>query len=95
MCNFIEDPASLVNAQLSDRQPTCRQLVRRSNGATPTYGSVHLVATLDVRIHGFRLRSAAPTAGIGSPTKIGFCASADGALLRLLAHIEVSQAQNR
>ena len=78
---LIEDPASLVHAQLCNWQPTYKELVRRSNGSAPTYGSVHLFVTLDaVRIHGCGLRGAATTAGIGPPTKIRICTSADGAL---------------
>ena len=94
VCNSIEDPASLVDAQLSNQQPTHKQLVRRSNGATPMYGSVHPVATFDAaHIHGCRVQSAVFTAGFVWPTKIGICTFAGGALPRLLARIEISQAR--
>ena len=94
VCNSIEDPASLVDAQLSNQQPAYKQLVRRSNGATPTYGSVHLVATLDAaRIHGCGVQSAVLTAGAVSPTKIGICTFADDAFPGLLACVEISQAR--
>lgn len=94
MCNSIEDPAALVDAQLSNQQPTYKQLIRRSNGATPTHGSVHLVATLDAaRIDGCRVQSAVLTAGAVSPTKIGICTFADDALPGLLACVEISQAR--
>ena len=72
VCNLIQDPTSLVNAQLSNLHPTYTQRVRRSNDATPAYGFVHVVANLDVvHIHGCRLHSGAPTARIGSPIKFG------------------------
>lgn len=55
----------------SNQQLIYKQLVRRSTCAEPTFGSVHLVATLAAkRIHGFRPCSAASAAGFGPFTKI-------------------------
>ena len=72
VCNFIQDPASLVDAQLSNLHPTYTQLVHRSNDVAPTYGLVHVVVNLDVvHIHGCRLHCGAPTTRIGSPIKFG------------------------
>lgn len=77
VCYLIKDVAPLASAQLSNQQPTYEQHVCRSASVTPSFGSVHLVATLDdVRIHGCRPCRASPTEEIGSLTKVrsrGLC----------------------
>lgn len=60
------------HAPLSNEQSTYKQLVCHWNGGTPTSGSVHLLATLDVVcIHWCRLHSVTPTTRIGLLIKMG------------------------